>query len=98
MLRYERSEAGRQHADPSFSPDRSGVQRMRQARVGVAYCRRSRRAILSCIEIFYKDWGKGPPVVVSHGWPLDADAWDDQMMFLGQRGYRIIAHDRRKRT
>ena len=46
-------------------------------------------------EIFYKDWGKGPPVVFSHGWPLSADAWDAQMLFLGTRGYRVIAHDRR---
>ncbi|MES2536194.1 MAG: alpha/beta hydrolase [Pseudomonadota bacterium] len=46
-------------------------------------------------HIFYKDWGTGRPVVFSHGWPLDADAWDDQMMFLGERGYRVIAHDRR---
>jgi len=46
-------------------------------------------------EIFYKDWGRGQPVVFSHGWPLDADAWDPQMVFLGARGYRVIAHDRR---
>lgn len=46
-------------------------------------------------EIYYKDWGSGQPVVFSHGWPLDADAWDPQMLFLGQRGYRVIAHDRR---
>ena len=46
-------------------------------------------------EIFYKDWGTGQPVVFSHGWPLTADAWDAQMLFLGQRGYRVIAHDRR---
>lgn len=46
-------------------------------------------------EIFYKDWGTGRPVVFSHGWPLDADAWDDQMMFLASRGYRCVAHDRR---
>ena len=45
--------------------------------------------------IFYKDWGTGQPVVFSHGWPLDADAWDPQMLFLGDRGYRVIAHDRR---
>jgi non-heme chloroperoxidase len=45
--------------------------------------------------IFYKDWGAGPPVVFSHGWPLNADAWDDQLMFLGSRGYRTVAHDRR---
>jgi non-heme chloroperoxidase len=46
-------------------------------------------------KIFYKDWGKGQPVVFSHGWPLDADAWDAQMLFLGMQGYRVIAHDRR---
>jgi non-heme chloroperoxidase len=46
-------------------------------------------------QIFYKDWGSGRPVVFSHGWPLSADAWDAQMMFLGTRGYRVIAHDRR---
>src|ERR1700690_1023461 len=45
--------------------------------------------------IFYKDWGTGPAVVFSHGWPLNADAWDLQMLFLGQNGYRVIAHDRR---
>ncbi|MBA4030894.1 MAG: alpha/beta hydrolase [Planctomyces sp.] len=45
--------------------------------------------------LYYKDWGKGQPVVFSHGWPLSADAWDDQLLFLGQRGYRVIAHDRR---
>ena len=46
-------------------------------------------------EIYYKDWGYGRPVVFSHGWPLNADAWDEQMLFLAQRGYRVIAHDRR---
>ncbi len=46
-------------------------------------------------EIFYKDWGSGPPVILSHGWPLSADAWDAQMVFLGERGYRVVAHDRR---
>jgi len=46
-------------------------------------------------EIHYKDWGAGPPVIFSHGWPLNADAWDDQMSFLASRGYRCIAHDRR---
>jgi len=45
--------------------------------------------------ISYKDWGKGQPIVFSHGWPLSADDWDGQMMFFGQRGYRVIAHDRR---
>jgi non-heme chloroperoxidase len=46
-------------------------------------------------RIFFKDWGSGKPVVFSHGWPLDADAWDAQMLFLVQKGYRVIAHDRR---
>jgi non-heme chloroperoxidase len=46
-------------------------------------------------QIYYKDWGSGQPVVFSHGWPLSADAWEDQMVFLGARGFRCIAHDRR---
>ena len=46
-------------------------------------------------QIYYKDWGSGQPVVFSHGWPLSADAWEDQMVFLGAHGYRGIAHDRR---
>jgi len=46
-------------------------------------------------QIYYKDWGTGQPIVFSHGWPLNSDAWEDQMMFLGNRGYRCIAHDRR---
>ena len=46
-------------------------------------------------EIYYKDWGSGPPIVFSHGWPLSADDWDTQMMFFLNRGYRVIAHDRR---
>jgi non-heme chloroperoxidase len=46
-------------------------------------------------EIFYKDWGSGPPVVFSHGWPLTADAWDDQAFLVASNGYRAIAHDRR---
>ncbi|WP_417244312.1 alpha/beta fold hydrolase [Celeribacter sp.] len=46
-------------------------------------------------SIFYKDWGSGQPIVFAHGWPLSADAWDPQMLFMGQHGYRVIAHDRR---
>ena len=46
-------------------------------------------------EIYYKDWGKGPVVTFSHGWPLSSDAWDGQMLFLSQNGFRVIAHDRR---
>ena len=47
------------------------------------------------VEIFYKDWGTGTPLVFHHGWPLSADDWDNQMMFFLQHGYRVIAHDRR---
>ena len=46
-------------------------------------------------EIYYKDWGEGPVVTFSHGWPLSADAWDGQMLFLAQNGFRVVAHDRR---
>jgi non-heme chloroperoxidase len=45
--------------------------------------------------IYYKDWGTGQPITFSHGWPLTADAWDAQMLFLADKGYRVIAHDRR---
>ena len=47
------------------------------------------------VDIFYKDWGKGQPIVFSHGWPLSADDWDAQMLFFLGHGYRVIAHDRR---
>src|SRR6187399_2954203 len=45
--------------------------------------------------IYYKDWGQGPVVTFSHGWPLSSDAWDGQMLFLAQHGFRVVAHDRR---
>src|SRR5437763_14687460 len=47
------------------------------------------------VEIFYKDWGNGQPIVFSHGWPLSSDDWDAQMLFFLNRGYRVVAHDRR---
>ncbi|PKH59667.1 MULTISPECIES: alpha/beta fold hydrolase [unclassified Halomonas] len=47
------------------------------------------------VSLFYKDWGSGQPVFFSHGWPLSSDAWDNQLLFFGQQGYRVIAHDRR---
>jgi non-heme chloroperoxidase len=47
------------------------------------------------LEIFYKDWGSGQPIVFSHGWPLSADDWDAQMLFFLSHGHRVIAHDRR---
>ena len=46
-------------------------------------------------RIFYKDWSRGQPILFSHGWPLSADAWDNQLLFFGQSGFRVIAHDRR---
>lgn len=66
-----------------------------------SFARPKMEGVLSTIStkdgtrIFYKDWGSGQPVVFSHGWPLSADAWDGQMLFFGQQGYRVIAHDRR---
>src|ERR1700753_195061 len=47
------------------------------------------------VDIFYKDWGSGQPIIFSHGWPLSSDDWDAQMMFFLLHGYRVIAHDRR---
>ena len=47
------------------------------------------------VEVFYKDWGTGQPIVFSHGWPLSADDWDAQMLFFLHQGFRVIAHDRR---
>ena len=46
-------------------------------------------------HLYYRDWGQGTPIVFSHGWPLSSDAFEDQMLFLAERGYRVIAHDRR---
>jgi non-heme chloroperoxidase len=48
-----------------------------------------------CRRIYYKDWGNGPTIVLSHGWPLNADSWEDQALFLAEHGYRVVVHDRR---
>lgn len=50
------------------------------------------------VEIFYKDWGSGQPIVFSHGWPLSSDDWDAQMLYFVTRGYRVVAHDCRGRS
>ncbi|MCP3709248.1 alpha/beta hydrolase [Paraburkholderia sp. CNPSo 3274] len=74
---------------------------MAEATVGSGHTRTASRHDADSVlakdgtRIFFKDWGSGKPVVLSHGWPLDADAWDAQMLFLVQNGYRVVAHDRR---
>ena len=75
--------AGAKEACHSPGPSSTGVRR-----VGTI-------TTTDATEIYYKDWGKGPPIVFSHGWPLNADAWDDQMMFMAARGFRCVAFDRR---
>jgi len=66
-----------------------------QSRKGVMQMTKSTVTTKDGVEIFYKDWGSGTPIVFSHGWPLSADDWDAQMMFFLQQGFRVIAHDRR---
>jgi non-heme chloroperoxidase len=63
--------------------------------VGTKSFTESRIVTKDGVEIYYKEWGEGPPVTFSHGWPLNADAWDGQLLFLAQNGFRAIAHDRR---
>jgi non-heme chloroperoxidase len=85
------------HRQPHRPPAGSAEKR----RIQTIHCTTKELRTMSTIktndgtEIYYKDWGTGRPVVFSHGWPLDADAWDSQMLFLSQKGYRVIAHDRR---
>jgi non-heme chloroperoxidase len=77
------------------------VRRPVTAAIGAGLVLRRGKALMGTVrtrddtEIFYKDWGTGLPVVFSHGWPLNADAWDEQLFFVASNGYRAIAHDRR---
>jgi non-heme chloroperoxidase len=71
---------------------------MRDGNVATFGNRRCEMAMMTTkdgTQLYYKDWGTGQPIVFSHGWPLNADAFEDQMFFLASRGYRVIAHDRR---
>ena len=77
------------------SPDSSAAAHAIPAGAAVQAQRSSYLAMKDGTQIYYKDWGVGPVVVFSHGWPLSSDAWEDQMMFLASNGYRCIAHDRR---
>jgi non-heme chloroperoxidase len=70
-------------SDPAFQADHQGDTHM------------STITTKDGATIYYKDWGKGPVVTLSHGWPLNADMWDGQMLFLAQHGFRVVAHDRR---
>ena len=71
-----------------------GTEKVKEFETTIAR-RRHTLTVSDGTEIFFKDCGTGQPIVFSHGWPLNADAWEDQMVFLGQHGYRCVAHDRR---
>src|SRR5262249_38545225 len=86
--------------DPTGSPRGGQAGRTTTLAMGRSTRRRRRHRMgtittIDGIEIFYKDWGSGRPIVFSHGWPLSGDDWDTQMLFFLQHGYRVIAHDRR---
>ena len=80
----------------SFAKEMHGL-RHTPTPTGAAYIMSTEQYIVTPdhTRIFYKDWGTGQPIVFSHGWPLNADAFEDQMLFLATKGYRVIAHDRR---
>ncbi len=85
-------------ASPSVAPASTGADVADAKSSALAGARKSMADRLTTKDgtsLYFKDWGSGPSVVFSHGYPLSSDAWEDQMFFLQQRGYRVIAHDRR---
>lgn len=78
-------------ASPAFAAQKSST----HAEKGIDHMTEAFVKTKDGVDIFYKDWGTGQPIVFHHGWPLSADDWDTQMLFFVQKGYRVIAHDRR---